>query len=62
MWAEVLDFKTDNVRAEQIAGSIDGYRGQIDAYRRAVARALKLEMNDVAGVLLFVKPGLVSAV
>ena len=62
IWAEVLDFKTDNVRAEQIAGSIDGYRGQIDAYRRAVARALKLEMNDVAGVLLFVKPGLVSAV
>lgn len=62
VWAEVLDFKTDNVKAENVAGSIDGYRGQIDAYRGAVARALKLELKAVGGVLLFVKPRLVGVV
>jgi ATP-dependent exoDNAse (exonuclease V) beta subunit len=62
IWAEVLDFKTDNIRAEQIANSIEGYRSQIDAYRRAVARALRLDLKEVGGALLFVKPGVVGLV
>ncbi|MGH7242942.1 MAG: UvrD-helicase domain-containing protein [Phycisphaerales bacterium] len=61
-WAEILDFKTDNVTATKIESALDGYRGQIDAYRRAVARALRLDLGRVNGVLLFVKPGVVAEV
>jgi len=62
IWAEVVDFKTDNVTAAEIERAMDGYRGQIDAYRSAVAGALKLDLKKVGGVLLFVKPGVVGVV
>lgn len=56
-WAEVLDFKTDRVHSREEA--VDRYRAQIDAYRHALARCLRLPLASVGGLLLFVKSGLV---
>ncbi|MBX3389464.1 MAG: UvrD-helicase domain-containing protein [Phycisphaeraceae bacterium] len=61
-WAEVIDFKTDNVGKEEIADAMGAYRAQIEAYRRAVCRAFRLKPAQVAGLLLFVKPGVIAEV
>lgn len=61
-WAEILDYKTDGISADRLATSVDAYRAQIDAYRRAVAKALRLPLEKVEGTLLFVGPGIVAPV
>lgn len=56
-WAEVLDFKTDRVTPDRVGALAEVYGPQIHAYRSAISRALKLEMAQINGVLLFVRPG-----
>lgn len=63
--AEVLDFKTDAVKAdqrEQLEAAVARYRPQLAAYRRAVAQMTGLPMEHVFARLLFVEPGLVESV
>lgn len=61
-WAEIIDFKTDGVKPDGISAAVELYRGQVEAYRRAVSRALRLRPSAVGGVLLFFKPGIVADV
>jgi ATP-dependent exoDNAse (exonuclease V) beta subunit len=63
--ADVLDFKTDQVRSEEpraIDARVETYRPQLDAYRRAVARVWDLEVARVSARLLFVEPGEIRSV
>ncbi len=63
--AEVLDFKTDAVNAnqrEQFIAAVTRYQPQLAAYRRAVAQMTGLPMEHIFARLLFVEPGLVESV
>lgn len=62
-WAEVLDFKSDDVRTEAaLADRVAHYRPQIEAYKRAVAALFHLPAEQVSGLLLFTGPGKVVGV
>jgi ATP-dependent exoDNAse (exonuclease V) beta subunit len=53
--AEIVDFKTDAVPGpEAIAGLVDRYRGQLDAYAAAVARRHRLSLDRIATRLCLV--------
>jgi ATP-dependent helicase/nuclease subunit A len=54
LWARLLDFKTDKVTDETVAGVVEGYEPQIKAYLRALTRMLRLGEDCVSGELLFV--------
>ncbi len=54
VWARLLDFKTDQVVDETVAEKVEGYRPQVKAYLRALARMLGLAESSVSGELLFV--------
>lgn len=63
--AEVLDFKTDAVPAddpEEIARRADFYRPQLAAYRAAVGAAYRLDPQRVGAKLLFLQAGVVMGV
>lgn len=63
--AEVLDYKTDAIDAEDseaLAARVAFYAPQIEAYRRAVAGLFGLEMDAVSGRLLMLGPGVVRRV
>lgn len=62
--ADVIDFKTDGVSAgeERVAVRVEFHRGQMEAYRQAVARMEKLPLDRVRARLLFVTAGLVREV
>ena len=62
--ADVIDFKTDGVSAgeESVAARVEFHRGQMEAYRQAVARMEKLPLDRVRARLLFVTAGLVREV
>ena len=63
--AEVLDFKTDAVQADQqvqLEAAVARYQPQLAAYRRAVAQMTGLSMEHIFARLLFVEPGLVASV
>lgn len=56
LWAEVVDFKTDAVENGDEAGlaeSVERYRPQVEAYKRAAAKLLRIEPAMVSGVLVF---------
>lgn len=55
--AEVLDYKTD--RDE---GRVEFYRPQLQQYRRALAKMLRLDEKRIAAKLLFVSTGRIVAV
>jgi ATP-dependent exoDNAse (exonuclease V) beta subunit len=58
--AEVLDFKTDEVDPHQsgaLARAAEGYREQMQIYRRAVASAFGLPLETVRGALVFLPSG-----
>jgi len=59
--AEVLDFKTDHAAADLTGEALDAYarrhRPQMDAYRRAAARLLRLPEERVDAALLFTAAG-----
>ncbi len=56
-WAEVLDFKTDRVDSTGVGAAAEGYRAQMEAYRQAIGRALRVQ--DVGVALVFTSPGVV---
>jgi len=58
--AEVLDFKTDEVDSLQpgaLALAAEGYREQMQVYRRAVGGAFGLPLEKVRGSLVFLTAG-----
>lgn len=62
-WAEIIDFKTDEVRDDAgVAASAEHYRPQIEAYRRAVERMFGLEAGRVTACLVFTVSGRVVVV
>ncbi|MBX3378348.1 MAG: UvrD-helicase domain-containing protein [Phycisphaeraceae bacterium] len=62
-WAEIIDFKTDDVRDDAgVAASVEHYRPQIEAYRRAVERMFGLSAERVTACLVFTVPGQVVGV
>lgn len=53
--AEVIDFKTDRIAdAEHLESKAKHYQPQLDAYRRATAKMLRIAPRHVTGKLLFV--------
>ncbi len=63
--ADVLDFKTDRLEADdpqKIEDRVEEYRPQLEAYRRAVATLLDLELQQVSARLVLVEPGLIKSV
>ncbi len=63
--ADVVDFKTDSVdstREETIVARVELHRGQMEAYRRAVARMEGISPDRVRSRLLFVTAGVVREV
>lgn len=55
-WAEVIDFKTDNVAPDdmlELAERVAFYRPQIESYRRAACATLGLAPERVAAKLVF---------
>lgn len=62
--AHLIDFKTDRVDAESKAlkARVEGYRPQVEAYRRALSSMLKLDASKVTAELLFTTPGVSVAV
>lgn len=63
--ADLVDFKTDRVspdKPEAIDARVAHYRPQLEAYRRAVARLLRLDVAQVSARLAFVEAGVVRAV
>lgn len=65
MGADVVDFKTDvfgDDPLEGVAARLEYYRPQLEAYRRAAARLLGLDVTQVSARIAFVEPGLVLEV
>jgi ATP-dependent exoDNAse (exonuclease V) beta subunit len=63
--AELIDFKTDRIdkaRPDAIQAKVDHYRPQVEAYRRAVARMLRLEQRHISAKLAFLAIDLVVGV
>jgi ATP-dependent exoDNAse (exonuclease V) beta subunit len=63
--ADVVDFKTDAVSADDpatLAARVAWYRPQLEAYRRAAATLLGLASDRVSARLVFTQPGLVVPV
>ncbi|MDY7108977.1 MAG: UvrD-helicase domain-containing protein, partial [Planctomycetota bacterium] len=56
--AEIIDFKTDAITADEAAAHAEAYRGQLAVYRAAAARLLKLDESVVRMTILFVEPAL----
>ncbi|MEX0744193.1 MAG: UvrD-helicase domain-containing protein [Phycisphaeraceae bacterium] len=55
--ALLVDFKTDRVAGAEVAARVEVYRPQVEAYRRAIAKLLRLDVADVAAKLAFVEAG-----
>lgn len=67
--ADIIDFKTDRVGgetseqiAQQIADKIESYRGQLEAYRPAVAQLYDLPLERIAARIVLLGPGVVARV
>ena len=61
--AIIIDFKTDEVSDdEKLKEKLDGYRPQIDLYRKAVARLTGLRAEKIGAMLLFTRAGRLAAV
>jgi ATP-dependent exoDNAse (exonuclease V) beta subunit len=57
--AEVIDYKTDSIHADQLDSRVDVYRPQVEVYRRAVSKLFRLRNNQVSVRLLFTRIGAV---
>jgi ATP-dependent helicase/nuclease subunit A len=55
--ADLLDFKSDAVTPENRAGRVEGYRPQVEAYRKALVGILGVAPAAVNARLLFVATG-----
>ena len=60
--AEVIDFKTDRVTAEEVPARAEHHAPQMNAYRRAVAAMYDLAPEKVTLRLAFLTPGVVHDV
>jgi len=60
--ADILDFKTDDIPAadsNKLAARVEYYRGQLEAYQRAVANVYSIPRECISARLVFVFPGVV---
>jgi ATP-dependent helicase/nuclease subunit A len=60
LWAEIIDFKTDDVdpaKAEEFNERVEHYRPQLRAYIAAAAALFKLSDDAVRATLLFTRTG-----
>ncbi|MGB9687804.1 UvrD-helicase domain-containing protein, partial [Thermogutta sp.] len=55
--ADVIDFKTDEITLDQLAGRVQFYRSQLVMYREAAARWLHVPEERVSARLVFTQPG-----
>lgn len=55
--ADVIDFKTDDITPDQLAGRVEFYRPQLVLYREAAARWLHVSEDRVSARLVFTQPG-----
>jgi len=63
--AEVIDFKTDSLPADDpraVESRLESYRPQLQAYSRAAAALLGVELERVLGKIVWVELGLVTTV
>jgi ATP-dependent exoDNAse (exonuclease V) beta subunit len=63
--ADILDFKTDELPASDsaaLATRTDFYRPQLEAYRRAVAKLLRLKPEHIGARIVFLNSGIVNAI
>jgi ATP-dependent exoDNAse (exonuclease V) beta subunit len=51
--AELIDFKSDRVEGAALAQRAEGYRPQLEAYRRVLARMTGLQPATIRASLLF---------
>lgn len=57
---QILDFKTDRIAAGDetlLAETVEAYRPQVELYRKALSRLLRLEKGRVEAGLIFLVPG-----
>jgi ATP-dependent exoDNAse (exonuclease V) beta subunit len=62
--ADLLDFKTDELQANDaaaLADRVDFYRPQIEAYRQAASRLLGIAPEKIAAQLIFLHAGLTAS-
>jgi ATP-dependent exoDNAse (exonuclease V) beta subunit len=57
VWAEILDYKTDNVSEDRLALRVEYYRPQIENYARVVAAQTGLAIADISRRLVFLSAG-----
>jgi ATP-dependent exoDNAse (exonuclease V) beta subunit len=65
LWAEIIDFKTDAIPSSDdfaLQSSINHYRPQLEAYKHAAARLLRLDPARVSATLVFIGPGRIVGV
>lgn len=60
--ADIIDFKTDKISAEEVPGRAAFYHEQLELYRGAAAEWLHIPPGQVSARLLFVEPGVVHRV
>ena len=54
---QVVDFKTDRVTPDTLAGAVENYYPQMQAYREALSIMLVLTPDQIRARLLFVESG-----
>lgn len=57
--ADLIDFKTDDVPAAAIPARMQHYRSQLEIYRRAAAKLLRVPIDRVAAKIVFTVDGAV---
>lgn len=62
IFAEVIDFKTDNVPKAAVKQRIQNYRPQMEAYRRAASEITKVPLNQISVKLVFLTPAVIETV
>lgn len=60
--AVIIDFKSDRIDASEVAERSTLHKGQMDLYRKALAKILGIPESAITCQLLFVVPGIVTAV
>ena len=56
--AEVVDYKTDRVKGEELDQRVDYYGPQVESYRRVLERMTGLSADRVSGSLAFLEAGI----
>jgi len=59
--ARILDFKTDRGTEEDLHARVEGYRPQMELYRRALAAMTGLSLDAITWTLIFTAPGLLRS-